>query len=275
MVDMHTHSNKSDGTFSPTELIHYAKEKKLTAIALTDHDNINGLKEAEDTAYKLNIEFIKGIEYSCNISKNEVHILGYFLNLNDEKFLYETNKLLETRENRNILMIKKLQNLGFDIDYQKIKKENIGIIGRVHIANELINKNYFSDIKEVFDKLLSKNGLAYVERENTPPHIAVEILKNNGAFISLAHPMLYSKNYQEIENLIKELKNIGLDAIELFHTSANKKEIANLKIISKRYDLLITGGSDFHGANKKNVDLACRTISDEQFLKIKKYMNLR
>lgn len=275
MVDMHTHSTKSDGTFSPSELIYYAKEKKLRAIALTDHDNINGLKEAEDLASKIGIEFIKGIEYSCNIGKNEVHILGYFLNLDDKKFLDETNELLKTRENRNISMIEKLQHLGFDIDYQNIKQENIGIIGRVHIANELVKKKYFTDIKEVFDKLLSKNGLAYVERENTPPHIAVEILKDNGAFISLAHPMLYSKNYQEIEILVKELKNIGLDAIELFHTSANKKDIEKLKIIAKRYNLLITGGSDFHGANKKNIDLACRTISDEQFLKIKKYMNLR
>ncbi len=273
MVDMHTHSYISDGTLSPKELILEAKKNNLNAVALTDHDTVDGLKESEIIANTNKIEFIKGIEYSCNIGNNEIHILGYFLNLEDENFIKRTNALLYSRNIRNKYMIEKLNKLGININYEEILTKMKGsVMGRLHIANEMINKGYSKSIEEIFDKYLSKRGKAYVEREDCSPYKVLEILKDNNAFVSLAHPKLISDNIDFIEKLIKDLKNKGLDAIEVYHPSANISETNLLKKISKKYGLLNTGGSDFHGKNKKNINIGKCYISMEEYDKIRNYI---
>lgn len=273
MVDMHTHSYISDGTLSPKELILEAKKNNLNAVALTDHDTVDGLKESEIIANTNKIEFIKGIEYSCNIGNNEIHILGYFLNLEDENFIKRTNALLYSRNIRNKYMIEKLNKLGININYEEILTKMKGsVMGRLHIANEMINKGYSKSIEEIFDKYLSKRGKAYVEREDCSPYKVLEILKDNNAFVSLAHPKLISDNIDFIEKLIKDLKNKGLDAIEVYHPSANISETNLLKKISKKYGLLNTGGSDFHGENKKNINIGKCYISMEEYDKIRNYI---
>lgn len=273
MVDMHTHSYISDGTLSPKELILEAKKNNLNAVALTDHDTVDGLKESEIIANTNKIEFIKGIEYSCNIGNNEIHILGYFLDLEDENFIKRTNALLYSRNIRNKYMIEKLNKLGININYEEILTKMKGsVMGRLHIANEMINKGYSKSIEEIFDKYLSKRGKAYVEREDCSPYKVLEILKDNNAFVSLAHPKLISDNIDFIKKLIKDLKNKGLDAIEVYHPSANISETNLLKKISKKYGLLNTGGSDFHGKNKKNINIGKCYISIEEYDKIRNYI---
>lgn len=271
-VDLHIHSTASDGTFSPKEIIQMAVQKNLKAIALTDHDNIDGLKEAQHYAKLYNLEFVNGIEFSCSSFGNEVHILGCFLNLNDKIFINRIQELLKSRDTRNKKIIEKLNKNDIMISIEDIEKESDGnILGRVHFANALVRKNYCKDIDEAFEKFLGKNGLAYEPRINCSPETVVQYLKENGAFSSLAHPKFISKDENFILDLIKKLKNYGLDGIEAEYSSFSYDEKRKYKSWAKKFDLFITGGSDFHGDNRIHLSLGDAGLSYEQFKKIKKF----
>lgn len=273
-VDLHIHTTASDGTFSPTEVIKKAMELNLKAIAITDHDNVDGLAEANKFAKENNFELINGIEFSCNIDEKEVHILGYFLNLKDKLFLERIDKLLETRNERNKKMIEKLNNNGIIINIENILKESGGkILGRVHFANALIKKGYAVDIDDAFKKYLSKDGLAYVPRINCHPKTVVKYLKENGAFVSLAHPKYISKDDNFVLNLIKELKEYGLNGLEVDYPSYNKEESIKYKSWAKKLNLVRTGGSDFHGDNRKHLMIGANGISYEQLTLLKREIN--
>lgn len=270
-VDLHIHSTASDGTFSPKKIVEMAVQKKLKAIALTDHDNIDGLKEAEHYAKLYNLEFVNGIEFSCSSFGNEVHILGYFLNLNDKIFINRIQELLKSRDTRNKKIIEKLNKNDIMISIEDVEKESDGnILGRVHFANALVRKNYCKDIDEAFEKFLGKNGLAYEPRINCSPETVVQYLKENGAFSSLAHPKFISKDENFILDLIKKLKKYGLNGIEAEYSSFNSDEKKKYKSWSKKFDLIITGGSDFHGDNREHLSLGDAGLNYQQFLKIKK-----
>lgn len=272
-VDLHIHSYFSDGSFSPEEIIKRAVEKKLKVISITDHDNIDSLKIANSIAKKYDLEFINGIEFSANIGKNDVHILGYFLNLEDKIFIERLEKLLKSRSERNKKIIEKLNINGIIINEEEVKKYAKGrILGRIHFAKALIEKNVVSSVKEAFDKFLSANACAFVERVDCDPIEIVKYLKENGAFISLAHPKLISKDDNFTINLVEKLKNYGLDALEINYPNFTKEDIAKYKTWAKKYNLFLTGGSDFHGDNRPNIDIACAGITYEQLEKIKNYM---
>lgn len=270
-VDLHIHSTASDGTFSPRQIVEMAVQKKLKAIALTDHDNIDGLKEAQYYANLHNLEFVDGIEFSCSSFGNEVHILGYFLNLEDKIFINRIQELLKSRDVRNEKIIEKLNKNGIMINIEDVKRESDGnILGRVHFANALIRKNYCKNIDEAFEKFLGKNGLAYEPRINCSPEIVVQYLKENGAFSSLAHPKFVSKDENFILDLIKKLKKYGLNGIEAEYSSFSPEEKRKYKSWAKKFDLIITGGSDFHGDNREYLSLGDAGLNYEQFEKIKK-----
>lgn len=271
-VDLHVHSTASDGTFSPKEIIEMAIGKNLKAIALTDHDNIDGLKEAQEIANKYNFELINGIEFSCNESGKEVHILGYFLNLDDQLFLSRINELLESRVERNKKIIEKLNKNGIIIKLTDVKKEAKGnILGRVHFANALIKKGYVSSINEAFDKYLAKGALAYIPRVDCSPEVAVRYIKENGGFSSLAHPKFISLDENFTLKLIKKLKSYGLNAIEVEYGNFSYEDRKKYKSWAKKFSLLTTGGSDFHGYNRETIDLGESGISYEYLARIKKY----
>lgn len=270
-VDLHIHTMESDGTYTPEDIIKRAKEKGLKAIAITDHDTVAGLKRAREIAKKLKFEFIDGIELSCNSQEGlEVHILGYYLNIEDKIFLKELEKLDKKREERNLKIMEKLRENGVDIDENQLKNMATGnILSRLHFANYLLEKGIVGNRNEAFERYLGKTGVAYVEKDDFPPEKAVEILKKNGAFVSLAHPKLISNNDEKVEKLMIRLKELGLDGIEAQYSSFTKSERKKYKKLAKKYDLLITGGSDFHGGNRENIDLGCGGIEYEQLKKIK------
>lgn len=267
-VDLHIHTLHSDGTYSVSEVIERACKNNLKAIAITDHDTIDGILEKREE--NKDLEIINGIEISCNVDGLEVHILGYFLDLNDEKFLEEIKNLKISRDERNKKIIDKFKSIGIEIDYEKLKNFAKGnIISRLHFANFLISKNIVKNKDEAFQKYIGKDGICYVPKDDLPPIKAVQILKSNNAFVSLAHPLLIMKNYNKLENLIKELIPYGLDALEANYKSFNKEEIRILKNLAKKYNLFITGGSDFHGDNRIGTDIGDAGISYEILKEIK------
>lgn len=246
IVDMHTHTNYSDGLYSPRELIDQAISKNLSGIAITDHDSIDGLVESSIYAKgKENFTVIPGIELGCeyNYNNEEVHLLGYFIDYNNPKLIEISRELKKSRLERGKKMVDKLVNLGFDLnmnDVKKIAKEDY--IGRPHIARALIEKNYVKDINEAFDKYLKKGAPAYVERFQLSIKESINLIKNANGISVLAHPGLI-----ENESTIDYVLSLGVDGIECYHSKHSDMDTYQMVTLAHRKNLIITGGSDYHG----------------------------
>lgn len=273
-VDMHIHTVESDGTYTPEEIMMRAIKNNVIALAITDHDTVAGIESGKKIADRYGLEFIEGIEISCNVGDLEVHVLGYYLNLQDKVFLGELEELEKARDERNRKIIEKFEKLGIIVDTEELRRLAPGkIISRVHFANYLLEKGIVTSKNEAFDKYLGRNGAVYVPKENFPPERAVKMIKENGGFASLAHPKLITLNDEVLNNLILKLKECGLDALEAQYSSFSKIERQKYKRLAKKYDLLITGGSDFHGENREGVDLGDAGLEYSQLEKIKKHLN--
>lgn len=273
-VDMHIHTLESDGTYTPEEIILRAMKNNVIALAITDHDTVAGVKAGKAAAERYGMEFIEGIEISCNEENLEVHVLGYYLNLEDEVFLRELAELEEAREKRNRKIIEKFEKIGIIIDIEELKKFAPGnIISRLHFANYLLEKGIVANKNEAFTKYLGRTGLTYVPKENFSPERAVKMIKANGGFASLAHPKLITLNDEILNDLIVRLKECGLDALESQYSSFSKAEKQKFRKLAKKYGLLITGGSDFHGDNREGVDIGDAGLEYSQFERIKRFLN--
>lgn len=255
-IDLHVHSNISDGTFTPTQLVQYGLEKNLSAIALTDHDSMDGLIEAIEASKNTSLQVIKGIELSTAYKGKDIHILGLFVNPDDKVFTKKLSDFREARYIRNEKMIRNFQNAGFHISADKLT-DSFGDsqLTRAHFARYLLNHNYVKSMREAFDKYLNEDSPYYVPREKITPTQAVALLLENKAIPVLAHPVLYHFPEQELETLIRELKEAGLVGLEAIHSENTPIDEVNMKKIANRFDLLISGGSDFHGSNKPGLDL--------------------
>lgn len=255
-IDLHTHSTASDGSMSPAELVRHAKEKGLAAIALTDHDTVDGVAEALKEGARIGIEVIPGIEISADF-KPEMHILGYFPNINVyTEIIKELDEIKQGREVRNKKIINRLNELGIDIKLDEVKEAAFGdILGRPHIARVLLNKGYVRSIDEAFDKYLSKDGLAYFKRFELKPQDGIGAIRNAGGLPVLAHPVLLRKTYDELDKLLAELKGFGLVGIEAVYSENSKDDTGNLMRLAIKHDLIVTGGSDFHGSFKPGLEL--------------------
>ena len=253
MIDLHVHTTFSDGTFTPQEVVRFAKEKGLFAIAITDHDTTDGVKDAIEEGERLGLKVVSGVEISADF-EIEMHILGLFIDI-DNEFLQQKLKMLEKfRKERNPQIIKKLRQMGYNISMEEVEKLALGeMIGRPHIAKVLVQKGYFSTTKEVFEKLLGFGKPAYVKKEKLKPQEAIEAIKKAGGLAILAHPHKYLYLEEGSENVFLELKEYGLDGIEVFHSDHNQIETSMLLEIAKKLDLAISGGSDFHGENKPEI----------------------
>ena len=255
-VDMHIHTVESDGTYTPEEVIKRAIANNVRAVSITDHDTVAGVRAGEKAAKEIGLEYITGIEISCNDANLEVHVLGYYLDLDDKEFMNEIEELKKARETRNLKIIENFKKIGIIIDVDELKKMAPGnIVSRLHFANYLLRKGIVQSKDEAFAKYLGKHGSVYEAKENFPPERAVKIIKKNGGFVSLAHPLLISSDMQILEKLIERLKPLGLDALEAQYSSFSKTQIKALKRVAKKHGLGITGGSDFHGINRMGVDI--------------------
>lgn len=257
LIDLHLHTTASDGSFSPSEVVTLAHKAKLKAIAITDHDTLSGLDEAKQKANELNIEFIRGCELSTRHINSDVHILGFFIPEEKEKIqeLQENlNLFIDRRNKRNKIIIQKLQENGISITLEEVEKEAGGkVIARPHIANVLLQKKVVKDIREAFDNWLAKGQKAYVPREAITPHEAVKLLHNAGALAVLAHPRLITCTDEELQKLIEELIPLGLNGLEMYHSAHSFDDERKYLELATKYNLCVTGGSDFHGRCKPNI----------------------
>lgn len=257
-IDLHTHSVCSDGTYTPCELVSYAQKKGLSAISLTDHDTIDGLEEARKQAELLGIGFINGVEinsFCCvNGRKVNIHVLGYLFNISEIKG--NMAKLKALRNEHNEAIIDALRGVGIDIDYEELNKQSKkSTVTRLNFAKALVKKGYAETVNDALSKYLHKGGTAYVEY-NAPSFSAVsQIIHDAGGVVSLAHLGEYRLSNFEVEGLIKSLMNTGLDAIECIHPSQDELYAEKVMKLAQKNNLVMTGGSDFHGKNDDGIDL--------------------
>ncbi len=247
-VDLHIHTNFSDGIFSPEEVVRYAQEVGLSAISITDHDITDGILPAVKEGIKRGIEVIPGVELSVeskNSSEGEMHILGYFINWEDIQFQKQLKLFRDARKKRAIHILKKLYQVGVKLDEEKLFKiAGIGSVGRLHIARLLLEEGYVDNIKEAFQKYLGKNRPAYVPKFRLTPEDAIKMIKNIGGVSVLAHP--FYGNYGD-RNIIEELVRFGLKGIETWHSKHNEEVKKSFDNLAKEFNLIVTGGSDCHG----------------------------
>ena len=257
-VDLHVHSNKSDGTFTPTQLVDYALQKGLAAFALTDHDTTEGLDEALFYAEGKPVEVIPGIEFSTEYEKKDVHVVGLYIRYDAPVFQSHLQAFVNSRVNRNIKMCKNLQSAGIDITFEKLCEENPGaVITRAHYAAYLFNHGYVADRAEAFAKYVGDDCPYYVPREKVTPSQAVDLILQAGGVPILAHPPLYHMEKERLDSLVGQLTEDGLMGIETIYSSYSAQEERDMFRLAKKYDLLPSGGSDFHGENKPGLDLGC------------------
>lgn len=256
LVDLHVHSTASDGSMSPAELVRYALEKGLCAIALTDHDTVDGVREALEEGAKTGLEVVPGIEISVDY-KPEMHILGFFPQVEGYGDIRKELKVIrEGREERNRKIINRLNELGIDITIQEVKSMAMGdITGRPHIARVLLTRGYVRTIDEAFEKYLGKDGLAYFKRFELKPQDGIRAIRKAGGLPVLAHPVFLKKSYDELDRLLSELKSYGLAGIEAVYSENSREDTGSFLRLAIKHDLLVTGGSDFHGTFKSGIDL--------------------
>lgn len=262
MVDLHVHSTCSDGTFTPEELVDYAIKKGLTAFALTDHDTVSGLDRAINYAYSLRHtpvqipEVVPGIELSTEYQGKDIHMVGLFIDYHQPDFARYLEDFIHSRENRNKKMCALLREHGIDITYEALLAEFPGaMITRAHFARFLLSHGYIQSLKEAFDRYVGDRCPCFVPREKVTPAQAVELILGAGGVPVLAHPILYHMSDDRLEALVAELKSIGLVGIEAIYSTYNTAEERQIRGLASKYGLKISGGSDFHGANKPKIDL--------------------
>ncbi|BDU50092.1 PHP domain-containing protein [Haliovirga abyssi] len=264
MIDLHIHTTCSDGTYTPEEVVELCKEKNIEVMAITDHDTVEGLKEGRKKAEELGITFINGIEFSTDYYGKEVHILGYFLNIEDEAFLKEIKLLGEEREKRTELMLEKLKRYGINITMEDVLEEVKGnLISRTHIAGAMYKKGYIRSRKEAFINYIGSGKGAYIPKENLSPARAVKLIKDNGGLAFVAHPKLISLGEKRTLELLDILQEVGLDGLEIYYPSFSSIDIAYYSRIAKERGLIASGGSDFHGGNRIEISIGVSNVKND------------
>jgi predicted metal-dependent phosphoesterase TrpH len=256
-IDLHTHTTHSDGSASPKELIERANSKGARSIAVTDHDTVDAFAEARAAADRCGVEFIPGIEISADFSPGTMHILGYLIDGEAPALKEQLAMLKNAREKRNPEIARRLEGLGFDISYEEVAQlAGNNVVGRPHFASVLVKKGYVRSIQEAFDRLLKKGAPAYVEKARLSSRDAIELIHGAGGVAVLAHPYeLKLSSYEAADELVAELAALGLDGIEAIYSRHSPDQRSRYSEIALRHNLLITGGSDYHGSYKPDIDL--------------------
>ena len=254
MVDLHVHTTASDGTLSPSDTVKHAKKMGIEAIAITDHDTISGIDEAMKTGDLVGVEVIPGIEISVDYN-GEMHILGFFIN-KTEGFSKWLNEFRATRKDQNTKIIQMLNELGFNISFEEVEEfSKEGSIGRPHIASVLMKKGYVKSINEAFDKYIGAGKKAYVERVRISPKEGIDAILKAGGIPVLAHPKFLGLDENKLDNLLSQLKSYGLKGIEAYYSLNTSLETGLLLRLAIKHNLLVTGGTDYHGSIKPDIEM--------------------
>ena len=285
-VDLHVHSNRSDGSFTPTQLVDYACEKGLAAFALTDHDTIDGLEEAERYADMLRRdragdaageegqnaapwakrlindsgaavpEVIPGIEFSTEYQGHDIHVLGLYIDYHNSAFVQKLRDFVDSRTLRNRKMCRLLTEAGLPVAYEALLAEfPDAVITRAHYAKYMLNHGYVKSMSDAFDRYIGDHCPCFVPREKVTPVDAVILILSAGGIPILAHPVLYHMSDEDLDTLTVLLAEAGLVALEAIYSTYTAFDERKMRALARKYNLLVSGGSDFHGANKPGLDL--------------------
>lgn len=246
-IDLHTHSTFSDGLLNPVSLVDLASRRGLAAIALTDHDTISGLPEAFAQGHKTGVEILSGIEVSADLGQLNLHILGYGFNQEHSNFLEFISKLQRARDERNEGIIQRLANVGIVIEREYLLSIAGSQIGRPHFASLLVRLGHAVDQQDAFHRFLKKGSPTFVEQNKPSAEETIRKINEAGGLAVLAHPGTTDPNLESLPDTISTLKDYGLSGLEVYYPAHNKKRQSYLNSLAKKYDLLPTGGTDFHG----------------------------
>lgn len=256
IVDLHVHSTESDGTLTPEDLVAEAKKAGLAAFALTDHDTCQGVCKAMPLAASAGIELIPGIELSTDYHGKEVHIVGLYIDIENEQLLKKTAEYRKCRSERNALMVEALRKEGLSITMEELVAENPDcVITRANIARFLYEHGQIKSVREAFDRYIGDHCKCYVGRLKVASTDAVRLIKEAGGTAILAHPLLYGLSNTNLQKMIDELKLAGLDGLEAIYSTYTTGEEQQMKRLARENGLLISGGSDFHGSTKPDIAL--------------------
>ncbi|WP_068774548.1 PHP domain-containing protein [Paenibacillus sp. FJAT-26967] len=253
-ADLHTHTTASDGTLPPEENVRIAKEAGLSAVGITDHDTVAGIPAAVKEGERIGIEVVPGIEISTVAGGQDIHVLGYYMDIQDPLFLSRLEELRGTRNKRNEMMLERLREMGISVTMAEVlehlesDKQLEDTIGRPHIANVLLAKGYVSTMGEAFERYLGKQGAAYVNPPRIYPTQAIDWIREAGGVAVLAHPGIYGD-----DDIVAELIRYGLDGIETRHADHTPEQVAHYETIAREHGLIETAGSDFHGVRAGKV----------------------
>ena len=258
-VDLHLHTTHSDGTLTPTELVRLCAERGLRVIAITDHDSTEGVAEAQRAARDFpQLSVIPGIELSTDVPGSEIHVLGYYLDLDDDGLQETLADFRRGREERGQMMVERLAELGVPVSWERVRElSDGGAIGRPHIAQAMVEAGYVRYPQDAFEQYLGRNGAAYVERPKLTPVDAVRILRDNGALPVMAHPTysVSKTGMGEVESLrdtLAELKRAGLVGMEVHYKDYTPDQVRRLASLADRLGLVACGGSDYHASGNPN-----------------------
>ena len=255
-LDLHLHTTHSDGSLSPTDVLRLAHKASVTALAITDHDIVSGIPEAITAGTELGIEIIPGVEISSSLGDSELHILGYCLRWQDPELNQRLAVLRESRHHRNPRIIERLRSLGLDVTYEEVRVlAGTDSVGRPHIARLLMDKKYVTSAKDAFDRYLAEGRPAYVARKLPKPADAIAWIRAAGGVAVLAHPTWTKVSGEGLNTLLTTLKAEGLGGIEVHYSTHTARQTTEYLDLAKRLNLLITGGSDFHGITKPDIEV--------------------
>lgn len=248
MIDLHLHSTFSDGSLTPEQLVAESKKIGLSAIALTDHDNLDGVFSFLKACRRLEIRGLPGVEVSVDILKGTMHILGYFIDFQSPGLLAHIARLKAGRAARNAEILKKLNNLGMPLTMPEVAgfagQDNVG---RLHFAQALQARGYVTRIQEAFNRYLAKGKSGYAERQRFTPARGVEMIRQAGGLPVLSHPFTLELAPDALDRLVKELAQAGLQGIEVYYPQHNAGQLKQYLGLAKKFNLVATGGTDFHG----------------------------
>lgn len=261
-IDLHIHSTASDGTFTPSEIVVKAAELGLGAISITDHDTVDGVREVLNAGVSPRLGFLPGLEISARPpsrfpSSGSFHILGYGMNIDDPELNDALMGLKDSREQRNPRIVALLRELGLELSMEEVAVEaGEGLMGRPHMAKVMVQKGYVGSIEEAFDRYLGSGKPAYVEKQRMDCEEALHVIRKAGGIPVLAHPMtLGIRDEGTLDALVRWMKRAGLGGIEAYYSRHSAHLTGLYKKVAEREELLITGGSDFHGALKDKISM--------------------
>jgi predicted metal-dependent phosphoesterase TrpH len=255
-VDLHVHTSCSDGSFSPAEVVWRAVDLDLAAIAITDHDAVDGNAEAFAEGAQQGLEVIPGVELSCDFTPTNVHVVGLFIDPTNEELNEALADVREYRKRRNPKILAKLAEMGMPIDVDEVAAKAGGkTIGRPHIAEVMVEKGYVAEFKEAFEKYLAYNKPAYVARRRISAEEGIALIHGAGGVALLAHPGVYALPPRILDNMVFKLARVGLDGVEVYYSDHLPTDTALLKRLVDEYDLLASGGTDFHGSAKPGIEI--------------------